>query len=197
VREAAGTANFWLLLAGSTLVIGAIGTVIFHFILLLRDQGYSSAWASRALSTLLLSSLAGRVVVGYLADRFTRKTVMALFYLVLALVIPLLLVAHHPPAVWGFAILFGFAMGADYMLIPLVAADCFGLAALGRILALIIMADSLGQTSGPVMAGRLFDIRHSYDLAWMIITLASALGAGAVYLIAPMAPKHRRNETYT
>ncbi len=189
VREALGTSNFWLLLLGSTLVIGAIGTVIFHFILLLRDEGYSSAWASRALSILLSSSLAGRVIVGYFADRFPRKNVMALFYFVLALAIPLLLLSHREPAVWGFAIVFGFAMGADYMLIPLVAADCFGLSALGKILALIIMADSLGQTFGPVMAGRIFDMRHSYDLAWLIITVAGVLGAAAVYRIAPMNRK--------
>jgi MFS family permease len=183
VREAIGTANFWLLLVGSTLVIGVIGTVISHFILFLKDEGYSSGWASRALSILLFSSLAGRVIVGYVADRFTRKNVMALFYLTLALAIPLLFLHHQVRAVEGFAILFGFAMGADYMLIPLVAVDCFGLSALGKILALIIMADSLGQTFGPVMAGRIFDIRHSYDLAWLIITAAGVVGAGAVFLI--------------
>ena len=182
-REALGTANFWLLLTGSTLVIGAIGTVIFHFVLFVRDEGYSSGWASRALSILLFSSLAGRVVVGYFADWFTRKNVMALFYLMLALAIPILLWHHHARALIAFAILFGFAMGADYMLIPLVAADCFGLSALGKILALIIMADSLGQSFGPVMAGHIFDTRHSYDLAWVIITAAGLIGAGAVYLI--------------
>lgn len=183
VRHALGSANFWLLLVGSTLVIGAIGTVISHFVLFLRDEGYSSAWASRVLSLLLLSSLAGRVTVGYFADRFTRKTVMALFYLVLAAAIPILFL-RQASAVLVFAILFGFAMGADYMLIPLVAADCFGLSALGKILALIIMGDSLGQTFGPVMAGRIFDVRQSYDLAWLIITVAGILGSVAVYLIA-------------
>jgi len=178
------TANFWLLLVGSTLVIGVIGTVISHFILFLKDQGYSSGWASRALSVLLFSSLAGRVIVGYVADRFTRKNVMALFYLTLSLAIPLLFLHHQSRGVVAFAILFGFAMGADYMLIPLVAVDCFGLSALGKILALVIMADSLGQTFGPVMAGRIFDLRHSYDLAWLIITVAGVIGAGAVFLIA-------------
>jgi MFS family permease len=183
VRDAIGTANFWLLLLGSTLVIGAIGTVISHFILFLKDEGYSSAWASRELSVLLFSSLAGRVIVGYLADSFARKNVMALFYLTLALAIPMLLLHHRAGVVTGFAILFGFAMGADYMLIPLVAADCFGLYSLGKILALILMADSLGQTFGPVMAGRIFDTWHSYDRAWFITTGAGILGAGAVYLI--------------
>ena len=190
--EAVRTANFWLLLLGSTLVIGVIGTVISHFILFLKDEGYSSGWASRTLSILLFSSLAGRVIVGYVADRFNRKNIMALFYLTLALAIPLLFLHHQVRAVQAFAILFGFAMGADYMLIPLVAVDCFGLAALGKILALVIMADSLGQTFGPVMAGRIFDLRHSYDLAWLIITVAGILGAGAIFLISST-----RKETYS
>jgi MFS family permease len=192
-RDAIRTANFWLLLLGSALVIGAIGTVISHFILFLKDEGYSSGWASRALSVLLFSSLAGRVIVGYFADWFRRKNVMALFYLTLALAIPMLFLHHQTRAVLGFAVLFGFAMGADYMLIPLVAADCFGLSALGKILALIIMADSLGQTFGPVMAGRIFDIRHSYDLAWLIITVAGVLGAVAVYRIMPNRVETKRD----
>jgi MFS family permease len=184
VGQAIQSANFWLLLVGSTLTIGAIGTVIFHFVLFLRDQGHSAGWASRALSLLLISSLGGRVLVGHLADRFTRKNVMALFYLVLALAIPLLFLSHQSTAVLAFAVVFGFAMGADYMLIPLVAADSFFLSGLGKILALIIMADSLGQTLGPVMAGRIYDRRHSYVIVWLIITAASVISAKLIYSIS-------------
>jgi MFS family permease len=184
VGRAIRTADFWLLLVGSTLTIWAIGTVISHFILFLRDAGHDVGWASRMLSMLLIASLAGRVTVGYVADRFIRKNVMALFYLLLALAIPLLLVRHSNASIAAFAVIFGFAMGADYMLIPLVAADCFGLAALGKLLAMIIMADSVGQTFGGVMAGYIFDTRHSYDLAWAVITIGGILGALAVYLIS-------------
>src|SRR5437762_868537 len=81
--------------AGSTLVSSAIGTVIQQFALFLRDQGYSTAEASRISSALLVSGLAGRIIVGFLADRFRKKNVMALFYLVLATAIPLLLLARH------------------------------------------------------------------------------------------------------
>jgi MFS family permease len=182
--QAVRTLDFWLLLVGSALTIGAIGTVIAHFVLYLRDAGHTVGWASRVLSVLLVSSLAGRVLVGYVADRFTRKNVMALFYLVLAMAIPLLFVRHSNTTILAFAVVFGFAMGADYMMIPLVAADCFGLAALGKLLALIIMADSLVQTSGPVMAAYIYDTCHSYNLAWEIITAAGVLGALAIYLIS-------------
>jgi len=185
VGRAVRSTNFWLILAGCTLTIGAIGAVTQHLILFLKGQGYSLSAASRVSSFLLVSSLAGRVIVGYVADRYSRKNVTALFYLVLALAVPLLFAAQRPAAVWGFALLFGFAMGADYMLIPLVTADCFGLSALGKLLSLIIMGYSLGQWFAPWLAGRIFDAHGSYDLAWIIVTAAAVLGAAMIYAIAP------------
>lgn len=185
VGRAARSANFWLILAGSTLTIGAIGTVIQHLILFLEDQGYVAGFAARVSSALLISSLAGRVIVGYFADRYRKKNVMALFYLVMALAIPLLFLARRPAALWVFTVVFGFAMGADYMLIPLVTAECFGVAALGKLLALIIMGYSVGQWAAPVLAGRIFDATRSYDLAWIIMTAASLAGAWTIYAISP------------
>jgi MFS family permease len=179
------TANFWLLLVGSTCIIGAIGTVIQQFVLFLRDTGYTTAQASQVSSGLLFAGLAGRIAVGYFADRFSKKNLMALFYLILAASIPLLFLAGRPAALWSFAVIFGFAMGADYMLIPLVTADCFGLQALGKLLGLIIMADSLGQWFGPMLAGKIFEATHSYNLAWTIITAAGILGAALIYAVSP------------
>lgn len=185
VARAVRTTNFWLIVTGCTFTIGAIGAVTQHLILFLTGEGYSLTGASRISSGLLISSLAGRVIVGYFADRYSRKNVMALFYFVLALATPLLFAAPRPAPVWGFALLYGFAMGADYMLIPLVTADCFGLSALGKLLSLIITGYSLGQWFAPWLAGRIFDTRHRYDLAWLIMSVASAMGAALIYAVAP------------
>jgi len=76
-------------------------------------------------------------------------------------------------------------MGADYMLIPLVTAECFGTAALGKLLALIIMGYSLGQWGLPWVVGKIFDARHSYDLAWKVMAAAGVLGAITVYAVSP------------
>jgi len=176
---------------GSALTIGAIGTVIQQFVLFLRDVGYTTVQATHVSSGLLFAGLAGRVAVGYFADRYNKKNVMALFYFVLAASIPLLFLARQPAALWAFALVFGFAMGADYMLIPLVTAECFGLAALGKLLALIIMADSLAQWFGPMLAGKIFEATHSYDLAWNIITAAGILGAAAIYAGSPQRSPER------
>ncbi len=185
VAEAVQTKNFWLILLGSTLAIGAIGGVIQHFILFLKDCGYEASAASRFFTGLLAASLAGRVLVGYAADRFRKKDTMALFYLSVGLSVLLLGAAQQPAMAWTFAIVFGFSMGADYMLIPLVTAECFGTAALGKLLALIIMGYSLGQWGLPWVVGKIFDARHSYDLAWKVMAAAGVLGAITVYAVSP------------
>ncbi len=185
LRTAVRSRNFWLILLGCTLTIGAIGAVTQHLILLLRDTGYSLKLATRVFATMLAASLAGRVLVGHLADRRSKKNVMALFYLLLAVAIALLFLRTQPAAVWSFALIFGFALGADYMLIPLLAAECFGLASLGKVLALIISGYSVGQWVAPWAAGHIYDLYHSYDLAWGIMLVAGLLGALVIYAVRP------------
>jgi len=183
VAQAARSLSFWLILGGSTLAIGTIGAVIQHFILFLKDSGYSATDAARFSTILLASSLGGRVIVGYLADRFRKTHIMTFFYFLIGASVFLLVLPPSSTVLWTFAIIFGFSMGADYMLIPLVTAECFGTAALGKLLALIIMGYSIGQWAAPWLVGRIFDARHSYDLAWKIIAIAGILGAAAIFAI--------------
>jgi len=184
VAEAVGTRNFWLILLGSTSAIGAIGAVIQHFILFLKDQGYSTTVASRFLTGLLAASLAGRIVVGYAVDHVGKKNAMAFFYFLMGASVLLLGMTRQPAVAWTFAFVFGFSMGADYMLVPLVTAESFGTASLGKLLALIIMGYSLGQWGLPWIVGRLFYARHTYDLAWKITALAGMLGGLAIYAVS-------------
>ncbi len=147
---------------------------------------------------MLATSLGGRVLVGYIADRYKKKNTMAIFYLLLGAAIPLMCFAHKPVAVLAFAAIFGFSMGADYMLIPLVTAECFGMASLGKLLALIIMGYSIGQWIAPWMAGRIFDVYHSYRLAWTILSVAGLIGAAAIYAIyVPLGTRSVNTATYS
>ena len=192
VLQAVGSAAFWLIVAGSTLAIGAIGAVIQHFILFLKDAGYSATAASQYLTILLTASLGGRVIVGYLADRLEKSHLMAFFYFLIGASVFLLAYPHSPLVLCAFAVTFGFSMGADYMLIPLVTAECFGISSLGKLLALIIMGYSIGQWAAPWVVGKIFDIRHSYELGWKIVAILGVAGAAAIYAV-PSSLRIRRD----
>jgi MFS family permease len=183
VAQAVRSAPFWLILAGSTLAIGAIGAVIQHFILFLKDSGYTGTQASTFSTILLAASLGGRVVVGHIADRLPKSYIMAFFYFSIGASVFLLANPHSIATLWYFAIIFGFSMGADYMLIPLVTSEWFGAASLGKLLALIIMGYSIGQWACPWLVGKLFDARHSYDLAWKLVAISGIAGAVIIFAL--------------
>ena len=107
--------------------IAAVGGANQHLKLYLSiDHGYTQKAAAGVASLTLLASLVGRLGMGWLADRWPKKRVMLLIYLLVAASIPILLYASTPGAVTLFAIVFGIGLGGEYMVIPLMAAELFG-----------------------------------------------------------------------
>jgi MFS family permease len=181
---------FWLLLLGSVCSIGAIGSINLHMKFVLRDVGFTdqkilnTTWAA-ASSLILWSSIAGRLAIGHLADVFSKKRVMtATYFVVMATILLLLAVSPARPAsLYVFALVFGFSMGADYMLIPLMAAEQFGVNTLARAMAVILPANTLGQTWLPYLVSAMRQHFGSYRLPLLIVFGIAMLGALAIALL--------------
>lgn len=190
LREAMQARAFWMILLSSLLSIGAVGGVIQHLQLFLRDQRFTPEDAAEVASFLLIASILGRITMGYLADRFPRKYVMLAACLMVAGGIPFLYFSAVPGTVYIFAFIFGFGMGADYMLIPLLTAECFGLASLGRLMGVILTTDAISQAFSPVVVGRIYDLYRSYNWGFAILAAMAALGAFVVLLIPSNRSSH-------
>ena len=65
---------------------------------------------------------------------------------------------------------FGFGWGGIYTLLQLLAADLFGLLALGKILGVINVMDTIGGGLGPWLTGVLFEVQKSYVQPFTVIT---------------------------
>jgi MFS family permease len=187
--------SFWLLALGSLCSIGAIGAINQHMKLVFLDQGFTdqaqlnSVWRIASMLT-LISSIAGRLMMGWLADHFSKKYVMTVTYLLVALTIPLLLLVRPDQTyyLYVFAILFGFGMGADYMLIPLMAAEQFGVNTLARAMAIILPTDTIGQTWFPYLVARLRLHYGDYGHALSAVFAAAFVGALAIALLPKKGP---------
>lgn len=186
---------FWLLTIGSFCSIGAIGSINQHMKLVFQEQGFTGEKAlndmfSLATMCVLWSSIGGRLFMGWLADRYNKRIVMAITYAMVAGTIPLLHLVRpeSPNAVFIFSILFGFGMGADYMLIPLMAAEQFGVNSLARAMAIILPADTIGQTWLPYLVSILHESFGSYWWPLQTVFLLSAIGAASI-LMLPKAKK--------
>jgi MFS family permease len=187
---------FWLLAAGSCCSIASIGAVNQHMKLVFLDQGFTdqnelnSVWRIASMLT-LWSSIAGRLIMGWLADRFPKKYVMTSTYLLVSVTVPLLLLVRPGQTVYlyVFAALFGFGMGADYMLIPLMAAEQFGVNTLARAMAIILPTDTIGQTWFPYLVSRLRLHFGDYGHALTAVFLVAFLGTVAIALMPKQGTK--------
>ncbi len=169
--------NFYLLAFGSMCSIGAVGGIVQHLKLYLRDLDYSQTNAAQIMSFVMLSSLAGRVLMGFLADLINRKYVMILIYLIVACTIPLLLIPDFPGKIYLFAVIFGIGLGGDYMIIPLMAADLFGVRALGRTMGIILVADGIAESIFPWLVGNLYELTKNYTTGFSVLIGLATLGA--------------------
>ena len=181
---------FYLLLAGSFCSIAAVGGTNQHLKLFLSlDHGYSQDAAARVISLVLWSSLAGRLAMGWLADRIPKKYVMLLIYLLVASAIPLLFLMGTRAAIYIFAVVFGIGLGGEYMVIPLMAAELFGVRVLGRVMGIVLTADGVGEAVAPWLLGRMRDATGSYGSGFAALIACAVVGAVAIlFLPRPAGP---------
>lgn len=200
-REILRRPAFWLLLVGSCASIGAIGSINQHMKLIFFDafeeaglrgptaQGALNDMFSTTLMCIMFASVAGRLGMGYLADRFPKKWVMVCTYLLVACAVPLLLRATPPETPYTFAIVFGLGLGADYMLIPLMAAELFGVRSLARTMSVIQPVDSFGQTMFPYLIAHLRQYFGTY--AYVLYALFGLAMVGAIAILLLPNPERR------
>jgi sugar phosphate permease len=175
------SAAFYLLAIGSMCSIAAVaGTQQNLKLFLTLDRQYSQSEAARVLSLVLGFSIVGRLLMGWLADRFPKKYVMLLIYALVALGIPLLFLAESRTVIYLYAVVAGIALGGDYMIIPLMTAEIFGVAVLGRLMGIILTADGVAEAVAPWLVGHMRDTSGSYASGFVVLIAAALAGAIAV-----------------
>jgi sugar phosphate permease len=175
---------FYLLLIGSMCSIGAVSGTSQNLKLFLSiDLKYTQQEAANVMSIVLGASIIGRLLMGWLADKIQKKYVMILIYSLVALSIPLLFIADSIGVMYVFAFFFGMALGGDYMIIPLMAAELFGVKVMGRVMGIIISADGLGEAFGPMIAAYIRDRSGSYLYGFSALIILAVIGTIAVILL--------------
>lgn len=172
---------FYLLVIGSMCSIGAVSGTSQNLKLFFRfDLQYTQGQSANIISLVLASSILGRLLMGWLADRLPKKHVMILIYTIVACAIPLLFYASTPGVIYVFAFLFGIGLGGDYMIIPLMAAELFGVRVMGRVMGLILTMDGLSEAFAPMLVGWLRDRTGSYAYGFMALLALGVIGTIAI-----------------
>jgi MFS family permease len=89
-----------------------------------------------------------------------------------------------------FAIVFGIGLGGDYLIIPLMAGDLFGVRVLGRVMGIVLVADGIAEALFPMGLATIYDSVGNYTLAFALLICIGLVGA----LLISLLPKKKLHE---
>lgn len=180
---------FWLLMAGSTISVAGIGGVSQHLKLIFREAGYTDqarlddvfGWT---LVCMLSAGAVGRFLFAWGADRFDKRHVITLAFLLMAGSMPLLFLLDRPHIPYLFGTAYGLGMSSDTLMVPLLAAGLYGRKPMARILGIIVPINTVGQTWFPSLLSWLWTVTGSYSIP-LAVTFACVLTGRALLAFLP------------
>jgi MFS family permease len=188
--EALRTAEFRIMGGAIFLASAALTGVVPHIALMTLDRGFATAAAAMVASTYGISTILGRVLVGWLADRFPAPWVALLFFAISA--IGFLLAALLGPMaplilLIAVALTIGLGFGAESDIIALFITRFFGQRSFGAIYGYLLAIFLIGASIGPALFGFGRDAMGSYSVP-MIIAAAIMLLACCLLALLGRCP---------
>ncbi|KAI8867609.1 MFS general substrate transporter, partial [Ramicandelaber brevisporus] len=120
--------------------------------------GYTATQASALLSAMNGGSVAGRILGGFVADRFGRVNTLAVSLLISTLSVLILWLPFTQLGVfYVFAVVYGLSCGGFISTLPVVIADIWGLQGLASIVGLAYLGYAVGSIAGSPIAGAILD----------------------------------------
>ena len=168
-------------------------TVMVHIVLYATELGVSAVSAATVLACIGGASIAGRPIMGAAGDRIGNKLAIVIGFTIVSAALLWLLIARELWMFYLFASFFGFAYGSIAVLQSPLVAELFGLRSHGMIFGAITFSITIGGAIGPVLAGYIFDVTGSYNLA-VIICIVLILVAWILTLLLRQTYNKRESQ---
>lgn len=190
LRQALHTSEFRIMGGAIFLASAALTGVVPHIALMTLDRGFATGAAALVASTYGMSTILGRVLVGWLSDHFPVPWVALLFFAISAA--GFLLAALVGPAaplivLIGVALTIGLGFGAESDIIALFITRFFGQRSFGAIYGYLLAIFLIGASIGPALFGFGRDAMGSYNVP-MIIAAAIMLLACCLLAVLGRRP---------
>ena len=167
------SANFWFLSVMAFCTFYSILAMIGHVFLMLDGEGYSPQISATGVSIIFIGGFIGKVISGKLAEMIGRKIVLVggvAMMLAGSLLIVSSIFYKNPLLIWIGLTLYGTGWGGLYTLIQLLVADLFGLIAIGKIMGVINIIDTIGGGLGPIITAVIYDSTQNYLMPFLVIS---------------------------
>lgn len=175
---------FRLLLLSFFLLSLGVNGVVAHLAPLLTDRRLSLETAAMALSVLGVCSVTGRLVTGWLLDRYFAPRIGFLFVMGSGVGLALLMFETGAPLALFAAGLVGLAMGAEADVFPYMIGRYMGIERFGELYGYAFTVYAISGGLSPLLMGSVYDAAQSYTAALATATAATCAG-GALLLLLP------------
>ena len=187
VGEAVKGFRFWTILVCVFMVAASVNGSIAHIVPILTDRGVSPAVATSLLSVTGVALIGGRILSGFILDRFFAPYVAACFFL-----LPLTGVGLLSSGAAGIVpllgtICLGLGLGSEIDIMAFLVGRYFGVRTFGEIYGYIMAAFVFASGLGPTIMGVCYDRTHSYKLALEGFAVALAIASILISRLGPYA----------
>lgn len=190
-REALRTRQVWLISLVYFCTYFIYNILLVHTVIYATGKGISSMGAVGIMAFLGGAGIAGRTMMGIIADRIGDKQVMVLGAGLMMVTLFWLLIAKDLWMLFLFGVVFGFGHGGMATMESPIVAHIFGMRSHGVLLGLVFFSDTMGGSMGPFLAGYIFDVTSSYRLAFILCAILGVVNLLAILLIRPLKRPQR------
>jgi len=181
------TRPLWMLMFIYFLFNFSLQMVMVHLVNYATDLGITPLVAATLVSVIGIGSIAGRLIMGTVSDKIGSNNALLICCIVLATSLLGLIFARELWMFYLFAIVFGFAYGGEVPQIPALIGQFFGLRAVTALVGTILAGIALGGALGSWTGGQIFDVTHSYQIAFAIAVIAGLFSVITTVVLKKMA----------
>ena len=174
---------FWLFVCGLFLALFTMGSV-YHIPAHWIGVGFTSTNAAMFISVYSLVAIGGKLLMGFVFDRFGIKAGVLLGMVSMLLTFVMLLIAHSLPLLFVTAIFNGLGAGIGTIFPATLTSKIFGSKYYGETFGLINAFTSLSMALGNPIMATTYDATGNYNLAWYLGISAAALAAIILLIVA-------------
>ena len=167
LRASMATSAFWILTVCFFMHQITQATVFVHLIPYLIDLGIDSTSAATVVTLIVVTSSAGRYGFGWLGDRFDKKWLLVILFMVQPIALFSLIRVRLLIDVIPFLLMYSISYGGIMVVKATITGDYYGRKNYGKVFGTIQGISTFGGIAGPVLGGLMYDLYGSYDLAFI------------------------------
>lgn len=184
LKQALASPTFYLVLFVTGVLWFCINGYIQNHGFIMKDLGLDAPAAAKVLGVFSSMAILGKLLFGYLSDKFDRKYIMVLSIITMTASVFMLQNALQDSALLTpFALVFGLGFGGAFTIIQVWVSDIYAGRSFGAILGIVTMVDTLAGSAGMITLGSMRKASDSYAGSLNLLLILCGIAIVSAFLV--------------